>query len=266
MYIMPLLPTDYKSSLLEHILPVGFIKDGFITKNQKPLDYSYEDYILELINCSSFFMSKTNKSKFVHPTDESRGQYDAVSDSFSLDFKLILGKSMQYAKNLTSAQIDTNGGGVTYFKVAKGKGEYKGIWLHRVLRDLAPSDLKRIASGKTNGDLENDVLAYLNSIDKEKNLLLFYPVLFEYRGTDVCIPQSIADIMYEDYCESLRWRLSLHPNFETYISFIFDKAFHIALFNEHKLELKDSVSLSNSPSFIWLKDFYWNDSIIKRLL
>ena len=211
-------------------------------------------------------MIKTNGIKFIHPTDESKGQCDAISDSFNLDFKLILGKSMQYAKNLTSAQIDINGESVTYYKVAKGKGEYKGIWLHKVLRDLTLRDIKRIVNCEPKNDLEDDVFSYLNSIDKGKNLLLFYPIIFEYRGSDVCTPQSISDNINRDFGTSLKWRAYLHPEFETYVSFLFDKAFHIALFDESKLKLKDSIPISKSPSFSWLKDFYWGDPVIARLL
>ena len=44
---MSLLPCNYDKSLIEHILPTGFIKNGFITEKQNPLNYSYEDYIIE---------------------------------------------------------------------------------------------------------------------------------------------------------------------------------------------------------------------------
>ncbi len=264
--IMSLLPNDYERSLFEHILPTGFIKDGFITTHQKPSNYSYEDFIIEYLNESAYFMDKTDGELFYHSNDESKGQCDAITNNYSLDFKLILGQSMQYAKNLTSEQIDTNGKGVVYYSIAKGKGEYRAIWLHKALRDLTKENLEQIINDGATNELECDVLAYMESIDKEKNLLLFYPVIFEYCGTDICTAQSIANIICNDFCESLKVRTSLHPNHETYVSFLYEKSFHVALFNKEKLELKDSIHASNSKCFEWIKDFYWSDEIISKLL
>ena len=252
--------------LLEHILPEGFIKDGYITTNNSPTEYSYEDYLRELINNSVWFMKKTKGEKFTKPSRESNAENDAQTNSYCIDFKLILGQSIQNAKSKVSSRIDQNiNGSRVAYKVARAPGEYLAYWLHRVLRQLTKEELIRILNDKPVKPEEQDVLAFLKSINKDKNLFLFYPVVFECDDAerfDVC---NINEAMQHNYGNALELRTEWYPWRETYTAFIFNKSLHIAFYTEGNLCSVDSIELASSPTFKWLCDFYWLDPTIKLL-
>ena len=258
--------TIIDQQLLEHILPEGFIKDGYITTNNSPTEYSYEDYLRELINNSAWFMKKTNGEKFTKPSKESNAENDAQTSSYCIDFKLILGQSIQNVKSKVSSRIDQNttGSRVAY-RVARAPGEYYAFWLHRVLRQLTTDDLKRIWNDKPDKPEEQDVLAFLKSIKKDKNLLLFYPVVFECDAAECFDVSSINEAMQHDYGKALELRTVWYPWRETYTAFLYNKSLHIALYTEGKLCKVDSIDLASSPTFKWLCDFYWLDPTIKLL-
>lgn len=72
--------------------------DNFIGGVMEP--YSYEDYLRDFVNCSSYFLKKSNGKLYKKPESEAHGEYDCASDEYKLDFKLFASQSrLQAAKN-----------------------------------------------------------------------------------------------------------------------------------------------------------------------
>lgn len=253
--------------LIENILPEGFIKDGFITTNGSPTEYSYEDYLRELINQSIWFMKKTNGEKFSKPNKESNSENDAETKLYSIDFKLILGQSIQNINSKISKRIDRNcDGSRVIYKVARAPGNYSAYWLHRILRGLSKVDLIQIWNNNLNTSEEQDVLAFLKSIHKDKNLFLFYPVVFEYDNEQYCSISEINEAMQNDFGNALDLRMDWYPKKETYIAFIYNSSLQISQYKEGKLCGVDCISLAKSPTFKWLCNIYWLDPIVKLMM
>ena len=61
----------------------------------------YELYLTELINRSQFFLRLSNGKGYKHLAHQSQynGQYDCVSDNYSIDYKILGTKSSLYAES-----------------------------------------------------------------------------------------------------------------------------------------------------------------------
>jgi len=266
---------DIVKHLYENILPAGFFKNGFIKKGNRPVDYSYEDYLREYLNASYYFMEKTNGEQFKKPeSGESHGEYDANTKDYCIDFKLILGTSMQYVKNKTSSQIIIlDGDGVAYVR-SKKEGEFKAIWLHRALRGMNYDDVidykdKKIEKRglfETNDVdrlIENDIHDFINSIYKNKNILMLYPVYFE------CSEEYEVNIndINKAICDDFKYVLRIRELFDkdTYIAFFFKTDFIISKWERDSIYYLESVPVKTSKTFKWIADFYGLDPIVRKL-
>lgn len=86
------------------LLPPGmFVKDHITDERNNPL-YNYEDWSRELLNASEAFMRKTSGVTLKEPRDESHGEADAISSTYTIDFKLVAGQSMLRALREMSPQ------------------------------------------------------------------------------------------------------------------------------------------------------------------
>ena len=251
--------------LLENILPVAFIKDKYITDGKKPLDYSYEDYLIEFLNCSEFFMGKTKGEIFQKARDQSHGEADAITQEYDIDFKLILGTSMQYAKNLAEEQIHVLGEGVVGYSISKEPGRHEAIWLHRALRQFSKEALEDLLTENPTDMTEKDVKSFLKSIDKDKNLFLLYPILFEYTGEEPFEVSDICNAIYDDYNEALKLQRNKYADKETYIAFFYADRIIIAVLKQSSLNMIESIRVDNSQTFIWLMSFYGLNQTIKKI-
>lgn len=252
-------------ALLEYNLPVGFIKNGFIKEGRKPLPYKYEDYLIELLNCSEFFLEKTKGERFQQAADESHGESDATTQEYSIDYKLILGKSLQYAKNLAEQQIHVLKDGGVGYAVSKASGKQKAVSLHRALRRFDENDLKRVMVDKPVDMMQDDVKSFLLSINKNKNLFLLYPVIFEHEESIDITVSDIADAIYNDYGLAIRLIRGQYSDKETYVGFFYKDGLEITKLSTEGLTWVDRVKVDNSPTFCWLMDFYWLEGPIKRM-
>ena len=247
-------------------LPAGFIKKGFIKQNGQKGDYSPDDYLREFLNSSSWFMRKTNGELFVKPKSEAHGECDAITKCYRIDFKQILGESMQYAIANTAEQIDEYNGTATLYRKSIREGEFKAVRLHIVLRDYSTNDLECIYSSNGEGfsDIETDIAQLLKSIDKEKHLLLFYPVLLKYEGDDDCTKDDVAKVFASDYMGVATFRKVRHPDKETYFAFIFECSFVIVVVEDNDFKVVDEVDVKFSNTFNWILDKHFAHPIYKE--
>ena len=92
-------------------LPAALIIKGYI-KNESGCNY--ENYLLELINKSSYFRSK-GKSEYNKPANENNGQCDAIANDYELNFKILLAASSLQASNLFSPSMSKVSDGITTY-------------------------------------------------------------------------------------------------------------------------------------------------------
>jgi len=256
--------------LIDNILPLGFIRNKSIMINLKPGANCYEDYLADFLNESKWFMSKTMGGKFRRPDSEAHGENDALSDNdlYEIDFKLILGTSFQHVKYLTEPQISTNGTGVTYYLKSVGEGEYKAIVLHVALREYSEKELAAILKMDIRqcSEIEEDIRRFLKSIIKNKNLLLFYPAVFDNSGNNNICNEDVLIALFEDYDEALKIRNKFVKDKETYIGTIYNNNIIIGLCCKDRIVPIDSIRVDKSKTFQQICRHYDMNPLIKSLM
>lgn len=250
------LKKDLYDHLYIHVLPGGFLRKNIIRKTEGLPTYNYEMFLLEFINQSHLFLTKSNGEYYHKPISESNGECDAISCTYEVDFKLILGQSRTQVLKKTSQRITVLSNGGIAYGIPEEIGKHQCIDLHLALKGKSVAELKKICKDCNSNDLINrDINAYLKSIMHNKNLLLLFPFIFEYKGDfDISI-NEIIEAIYDDFSTSLSFRNELYAK-DTYFSFFYDKHFHILQFVEGRLIHKEKIPIDSSNIFIELVNYY----------
>lgn len=249
---------EYQNMKLQS-LPAGLVIDNFI----KGIDsYSYEDYLGEFVNASSFYRAKSNQQPYVHPTKEAHGECDCISHNYQMDFKLIASSSMLQAKNLFSPQIITKNG-VTFYCVPKKRAinpDYKPIKATRIfaaLRGLSIDDFVAIRNrDNLPQGIEQDIKHLIITLETNKHLLTIFPYYFHFDDNDdFKLGLQIAiDGLNSDFRKALNYREQLLPMRDTYLCFIYLRHFIITQWHDGKLHFTETVPIEKSPLFMKLLD------------
>ena len=241
-------------NMMVQALHAGLVCDSFI-KGIEP--YRYEDYLVELINKSEFFLAKSGGEQYCRPASEAHGECDCVSNQYQMDFKRIASKTQLQSKSLFSMQIVVVGGVTLYCAPKKQSNEndlkpFKATILHAALRPLLKEALVvlRQSNVKANG-IENDIMHYLKNLDTDKNLFLFFPYNFFFEENDdfqVGLSLAIKGIN-EGFGESMKYRQEQHSSLDTFFAFIYSQNMIILSLEKDELVYKDMIPVCESPLF-----------------
>lgn len=264
---------DISKEIRTLFLPAAFIKDGYVRIKGKKGDDTYEDYLRELLNESEHFMMLTEGEKLERPLVEYNGENDAVSEKYSIDFKLILGHSAQLAIANTSYQISTNKDKSIYFyNSPMGKGEYSAVRLHSLLRNYSKNALEEIIAGeyfqnKNIGHIEKtDIKCYLKSLMYNKNLLLFYPVIFYLVDKSKIKASGLCEFLFTHFKNSLIIRKEKYPGYDTYFATIFEKKLMLLKYENNELAFVENIDLEKSTTFARIKGYYDSNLTVRTYL
>lgn len=237
------------------LLPAMVIKN-FVDGEE---DCNYEKYLLELLNHSNYF-EKKGKGEYCHPPEESHGECDAISPNYELDFKLLEASSSLQAQSILSPSVCKIADGVTsYGRCKKPKGYIESTRIHAVCRYMKLEEFNEIYNKKKENmdTIEKDILKVLNSLKKEKNILLFYP--FEFSVDDEIEIQELDDIitsaLNNDFYSLFLYRESNVKSFDTYFVTIVFEDFFIYEVQNQKLILIEKVNSSQLSTFIKLRQY-----------
>lgn len=164
----------YDKSMIAQLLPSEMIIKNYIHGDP---DCNYERYLLEFVNASDFFRTKSGGDIYQSPESEENGQCDCISTSYQLDFKLIASKTALQAKSIlypSKAEI-VKGVFVTSEPKVKN-GSIKATRIHAALREYDFEGLQKLRTTtiKKQG-VENDIIELLKTLETRKHLLLFFP-------------------------------------------------------------------------------------------
>lgn len=244
-------------SMKAQFLPASLVCNNFV-EGIEP--YSYEDYLLEFVNESELFRSKSGGEAYSHPQGEAKGECDCVSRQYQIDFKLVASKTALQSKRLFSHQIHVSNG-ITCFCASKMRADdkdYKPICatiLYAALRPMMQEsfDLARQNKTKQNG-IENDIATYIKCIETDKNLLLFFPYnLFFDENDDLDLGLKLAiQGLNQDFRESLLYRKERLPNRDTYFAFLYAHNLIFLKWNDTELAFVERLPIEKSPLFMKL--------------
>lgn len=247
-------------TMKSRILPAPVLINNFI---QGIEPYTYEAYLVEVVNATSYFLEKSNHELYTHPTKEDHGEWDCVSVGYAMDFKLIASESRLRALNLFSPQIVVEKGFVCYCapKMGPGNKRYRLISAVRIfaaLRFLNLDDLKEIRGEQTFREkAHKDIRFLLEVLETDKNLFLFFPYNMSFNdegsfeeGLDIALTG-----IGRDFHNSLLYRSEVCPNRDTYFCFVYAKHFIISVWVDEALRFLDAIPMQKSPLFMKLIDY-----------
>ena len=240
-------------------LPAALIIKGYIKSES---GCNYENYLLELINKSSYFRSR-GKSEYNKPVNENNGQCDAIAKNYELDFKLLLSATRSQASSIFSPSINNLRNGITtYGKCKNPNGEIKATQIHVAFRTRNLSDLLQLKidyTGVRRQCIETDVLKVLNNLETLKNLLLYFPIEFLFGENDLpSKSEALAKIMQAlnyDFESLFEYRNYFTDKFDTYFVTIYLDSFYVFKIEENKLKIIDDIKFEKLPTFIKLRNY-----------
>ena len=167
----------YDKSMIAQLLPSEMIIKNYIHGDP---DCNYERYLLEFVNASDFFRTKSGGDIYQSPESEENGQCDCIPTSYQLDFKLIASKTALQAKSILYPSKTEIVKGVFVTSEPKVKnGSIKATRIHAALREYDFEGLQKLRTTtiKKQG-VENDIIELLKTLETRKHLLLFFPYKF----------------------------------------------------------------------------------------
>lgn len=248
-------------TLTAKLLPAALICKGFITGMA---DCDYEIYLREVVNASIYFKSKSDGQVYTAPPDESHGEWDCISENYSLDFKLIASETALRARNLFSDGIYQMAEGVTAYcgpKVDADNPKYKPIQATRIfaaLRSVDLAELKSIRKSKEKQQgIETDIKALLDTLETQKHILMFFPYEF-FTETDNDFSVVVSDIieaLTQDFSEVFKYRKEVAAQFDVYFTFLYEGHFILAELCENELKLVEDIKETSSPTYMKIKSY-----------
>ena len=248
-------------TLTAKLLPAALICKDFINRMA---DCDYEIYLREVVNAFSYFKGRSKGLVYTAPPRESHGEWDCISENYSLDFKLIASETALRARNLFSGGIYQMAEGVTAYcspKVEADNPKYKPIQATRIfaaLRSVDLAELKSIRKSKEKQQgIETDIKALLDTLETQKHILMFFPYEF-FTETDNDFSVVVSDIieaLTQDFSEAFKYRKDVAAQFDVYFTFIYAGHFVLAELCENELKLVETIKETSSPTYMKIKSY-----------
>lgn len=246
---------DIDPTLLSKELPAPMVVKGYVSGES---ECNYELYLRDFLNESKYFRNKANGEAYYASESEAHGEADAISSSYSIDFKLLISSSKMEAKSMLSESITKISDGTHAFGPSKKNGEKKCTLLCPAIRYREKKDFYDIKRRGPRDDIEKDIWKYLRILSVKKNILFFIPDIFSYQveHTEIEAISGIQNALFRDLKESILYREENTPGFDTYVATIYDKKMLFFQICGAGIELVDSVLLSKSRIFMNLYRLY----------
>ena len=221
--------------------------------------YSYEDWLRELINESSYFKRLSGDKLYTKPTSEESGQCDCMSENYHLELKLLLSETICRALRLFSGTITKIGNGITLYgspRVSPKASDYdpiQGTLYYRELSRISYEDFLKIEGKKKSSKRgrDNDMNKLKDLISVDKNALFFIPS--EYSVEHCSVENELNYIVdkLEHYYEiMLRYRQErFNGQYDTYFSFIYDSSIVVLKAEQLHFMVADKILLSKSKLY-----------------
>lgn len=246
---------DIDPTLMSKELPAPMIVKNYVIGEN---ECNYELYLRDFLNESKYFRNKANGETYNASVSEAHGEADAISPSYSIDFKLLISNSKMEAKSMLSERVTKISDGAHAFGPSKLSGEKKCSLLCPAIRYKEKKDFYDIRRRGARGIIEKDILKYLKNLCVKKNILFFIPDVFSYQveHTEIEAISGIQNALFRDLKESILYREENAPGVDTYVATIYDKKMLFFQICGTGIELVDSVLLSKSRIFMNLYRLY----------
>lgn len=240
-------------------LTLRILDSPFVIKNYVKGENrcNYELYLTELLNKSRWVMEQYPK-EFIRQEEQSRGECDAYSGEYGIDYKLIASKTRLMAQNILCSSIYRLPDDSIVWVADKKENTVKVTRLQAALRKLDLDKLIFIRRRKVKKyGILNDIITFLLTLEKQKNLLLFFPYRFAFdnvkkyeKGIEI-----VVDALQYDFGYALAYRNLKAPEYDTLFTTIYNEQFLLLNVVNNKLELVDVIDLEKCATFEHLKQY-----------
>jgi len=196
--------------------------------------------LLELINNSSYFKSKSNGEKYKLPDSESNGENDANTRLYGLDFKLIVSQENMHETFKNKPDVDythIKNGYITVMEKEKVKSNDENILIKLSRFRLISQDKK----------IKDDINSVIKNMKKNKNLFWYYP--YEISLSDNNGIEIVRKILFLSSEDILKYRDSLLNNKDTFICVKINEEFIIFEWYGQDLKCVDKVHELFCPTY-----------------
>ena len=219
----------------------------------------YEQYLIEVLNASSW-MKQYHAASFHAPDSQDRGECDAYSDHYGLDCKLIASESAMQAQSILSLQtIKESDNSYSVVGPKKADSHVMVTRFPQALRGKTIEELLSIRSRATKKHgMDHDIGCFLDTIETNKNLLLFFPYKFsfEVRGDPSDDILTIVDACETDFAPSFSYRSQLHDGLDTFFVFMYDYDFVLCKWENSHLHFIEKIDIEASETFMHISQTY----------
>lgn len=246
-----------KNLIKSQIMPATVLLNNFISNEQ---DSNYELFLLEYLNQSPYFQEKSNSHKYKKPISENNSEPDAISSSYTIDFKLLATTTYLRALRLASPSVSVPLKGVTaYGPPRKTDSEFRVGQIHNIFKGLSLKEL--ITFRKEHDHIKSlddnaDILNVLTTVETNKNILLFFPYkLTINQDIEKADPiEMISKELENFFLELLRYR-EQSTKFETYLLTEHNESFLLFSFKNDSIRYLESVTTKTLPTYIKLLNY-----------
>lgn len=218
--------------LFEVIEPKYFMLNG---KNAFP-GVTYENFLIDVINCSHFFSEKRPIMEYYKLVEEqSNGEDDVYSSTYQLDFKLLVDTDVMRERNKNMPEVD-------YSQMSKG---FIFTKTREKVSDIPPNNILNDIEECKMDDLRkefyknNTIASIVKNLKKPKNIFMYYP--YEYVGVTKAMMGNFEERVTHIFENILTYRDGLCLQKDTFVCFKINQFFVILEWKNKHFVLKDSV-------------------------
>lgn len=210
----------------------------------------YEDYLLEILNNSQFFRSKSKDfSEYAAPVSESNSEADACASEYQIDFKLLVHQEVMQIMRKNAPTVDRQ-----YMKqgiiIVNDPSSPTLVPDKNVLLDIMNISHMEIDEMSF---ANNTMSSFVKNLGIDKHLFFYYPN--EYVGEGIFSTGAYGRMLSHIFTTPFQYREEKRPDRDTYVCVKVNDNFLIYEWREQKLVFVDSVNELLCPTYLNYKLF-----------
>lgn len=197
---------------------------------------TYENFLIDVINFSSFFTSKrSNMEPYKLVDKQSNGENDVYSSTYQFDFKLLVDEDVMRERNKNMPEVDYSQMSMGFI-FTKTKREASYIPSNDILSDIEDCKIEDL---RNECYKNNTIKSLIKNLKKCKNIFMYYP--YEYVGVTNRMMQDFENILTRIFKNVLIYRDELGLQKDTFVCFKINEYFVILEWVDEHLVLRDRV-------------------------
>lgn len=198
---------------------------------------TYENYLIEILNWSSFFRSKSKDlSEYTAPKKQDNGEADAYSSEYQIDFKLLVNEEVMCSLSKNKPTVDKSHIDQGIIIVNDNPNPIP-IAHKNILADIMSISITEV---QNRNFLSDTAKHYIENLEKNKNLLLYYP--YEYIGDAAYSVTGFSKMLEQVFSTSLSYWKQKYPDKDTFICIKVNEYFLIFEWFDNTCIYRDRVN------------------------